>query len=168
MNDGGEEYFLCHFLTQIAAQRELHCFEEDIPMYLGAYSPSYFRDTHTYAYDKFYRWKDHDAPREGRNSRCCRMYHPGLLDRPQVWPLSTSYIKGSRSYMGRYVADRVRFDDHLLNYVHESYNRKPDSRYLRYMTGQPGTFVGMPLALPRYQPSWHRYKIFKMTEKVII
>lgn len=129
--------------------------------YNNAYAPQQFNETRRYGsyLAKQYR----PAPViHGRT-----WYYPGLMDSPRFWPDLTSYVRGSMNHYDRCTNDRIRYNDTRLNYVYDSYDRGIDYRYLRFMRGQPGTFVGINVGLPAFKPTWHQYRMLRINNRVV-
>jgi len=94
-------------------------------------------------------------------------YYTKVVDTPRFEFDKEGYVQRSRSYLQGYVGDRLRYDNYSLPYVYNSYERKPDNRYLRYVRGGPETFVGSIVGLPKYAAGNEKHRIYKLTGRMI-
>jgi len=129
--------------------------------YNNAYAPSQFRETRDYG-AKLVRDYRPETIVQGRT-----WYFPGLKDSTRFLRDNTSYMRGSMNYYNDCTSNRLRYNDMMLHYVYDSYDRRTDNRYLRYMKSQPGTFVGISVGLPAFRPSIHQYRMLRINRRVI-
>jgi len=94
-------------------------------------------------------------------------YYTKVVDKPRFEPDRLGYVQRSRDYLHGYVGDRLRYDNYSLPYVYNSYERKVDNRYLRYVRGAPETFVGVGLGLPKYPAGNEKSRIYRLTGRMI-
>lgn len=94
-------------------------------------------------------------------------YYTKVVDKPRFDFDKEGYVKRSRDYLQGYVADRLRYDNYSLPYVYNSYEKKGDNRYLRYVRGAPETFVGVGLGLPKYPAGTEKQRIYRLTGRML-
>jgi len=150
----------CRVPSRYISSSQVHKTETN-KWYHNAYAPLHLKETYNYG-AKLARDYHVEPIVHGRT-----WYYPGLMDSSRFWPDNTSYIRGSMNHYNRCTSDRFAYNDKCLNYVHNSYDRRPDNCYLRYMRGQPGTFVGLTLGLPANRPAWHQYRMLRINNRVI-
>jgi len=129
--------------------------------YTDAYAPSKFQDTHASVRKPYvtpsYYWPNFvHVP-----------YYTKTVDKPRFQFDEDGYVLRSQHYLDRYVGDRLRYDDYSLPYVYNSYERKVDNRYLRFVRGGPETFVGLSVGLPKYMPSSEQHRMYRLNSRVI-
>lgn len=94
-------------------------------------------------------------------------YYTKVVDKPRFTFDEEGYVRRSQQYLDRYVNDRLRYDDYSLPYVYNSYERKIDNRYLRFIRGGTETFVGVPVGLPKYAPAYEMRRNYVLNNRSI-
>lgn len=129
--------------------------------YTDAYAPVKFYETHA-AVSKPYVTPSYYWPNFVHVP-----YYTKVVDKPRFSPDEEGYVRRSQAYLDRYVGDRLRYDDYSLPYVYNSFERKIDNRYLRFVRGAPETFVGAATGLPKYMPGWEQHHNYRLNSRLI-
>jgi hypothetical protein len=129
--------------------------------YVDAYSPAKHNETHAAVSRPYvtpaYFWPEFvHVP-----------YYTKVVDKPRFVFDEEGYVRRSQQYLDRYVGDRLRYDDYSLPYVYNSYERKVDNRYLRFIRGAPETFVGCATGLPKYAPAMEMRRIYTLNSRTL-
>lgn len=94
-------------------------------------------------------------------------YYTKVVDKPRFDFDKEGYVKRSCDYLHGYVGDRLRYDNYSIPYVYNSYEKKVDNRYLRYIRGGPESFVGASLGLPKHPGGLEKQRIYRLTGRML-